>query len=184
MAYTQIFLLIKYAKASLIFFFRKNTCELDIVITRTINILTTNELVKLTMLWTTGPSSRPVVRTSTLLLRLCLIYSLVKVWKSVLRIIVAFSAKNILNNTTPYLTSYSRLLSSRIPRDSLKHFEITVHRNIRAAEVRKTINRTTTFNEWICNLTTKVRDIRIENIVEKRRNCNFSSFPHYFVTCS
>ena len=36
-------------------FFSKNTSELDIVLTRTVNILTTNELVKLTMLWTTGP---------------------------------------------------------------------------------------------------------------------------------
>ena len=30
----------------------KNTCELDIVLTRTFNILTTNELVKLKMRWT------------------------------------------------------------------------------------------------------------------------------------
>ena len=36
-------------------FFSKNTCELDIVLTRTVNILITNELVKLTTLWTTGP---------------------------------------------------------------------------------------------------------------------------------
>ena len=36
-------------------FFSKNTCELDIVLTRTVNILTTNKLVKLTTLWTTGP---------------------------------------------------------------------------------------------------------------------------------
>ena len=36
-------------------FFSKNTCELDIDLTRLVNILTTNELVKLTMLWTTGP---------------------------------------------------------------------------------------------------------------------------------
>ena len=36
-------------------FFSKNTCELYIVLTRTILILTTNELVKLTMLWTIGP---------------------------------------------------------------------------------------------------------------------------------
>ena len=35
-------------------FFSKNTCELDIVLTRAVNILTTNELVKLTALWTTG----------------------------------------------------------------------------------------------------------------------------------
>ena len=35
----------------------KNTCELDIVFTRTVNILTHNKLVKLTALWTTtGPS--------------------------------------------------------------------------------------------------------------------------------
>ena len=39
------------------FFFSKTTCDLDIVLTGTVNILTTNELVKLTMLWTTGPSS-------------------------------------------------------------------------------------------------------------------------------
>ena len=38
-------------------FFSKNTCELDIVLTRTVNILSTNELVKLTTLWTTGPWS-------------------------------------------------------------------------------------------------------------------------------
>ena len=38
----------------LLTFFSKNTCELDILLTRTINILTTNERVKLTMLRTTG----------------------------------------------------------------------------------------------------------------------------------
>ena len=57
MAYTLLFLLKKkmwFAKATHIFF-SKNTCELDILLTRTVNILTTNELVKLTMLWTTGP---------------------------------------------------------------------------------------------------------------------------------
>ena len=31
------------------------TCELDIVLARTVNILTTYELIKLKMLWTTGP---------------------------------------------------------------------------------------------------------------------------------
>ena len=34
----------------LTFFLSKNTSELDIVLTRTVNILTTNKLVKLTML--------------------------------------------------------------------------------------------------------------------------------------
>ena len=60
MAYMLLFLLKKmlvafaFAKATHIFF-SKNTCELDIVLTRKVNILTTNELVKLTMLRTTGP---------------------------------------------------------------------------------------------------------------------------------
>ena len=33
--------------------FQQKYCELDIILTRAVNILTTNELVKLTMLWTT-----------------------------------------------------------------------------------------------------------------------------------
>ena len=37
------------------FFFQQNTCELHIVLTRTVNILAINELVKLIMLWRTGP---------------------------------------------------------------------------------------------------------------------------------
>ena len=45
-----------FTKATHIFF-SKNICEWDIVFNRAVNILTTNELVKLTMLWTTGPSS-------------------------------------------------------------------------------------------------------------------------------
>ena len=60
MAYMLIFLLKKmwvafaFAKATHIFF-SKNTCKLDIVLTRTVNILTTNELVKLTTLEQLGP---------------------------------------------------------------------------------------------------------------------------------
>ena len=61
MAYMLIFLLKKNVKL-LTFFFSKNTCELDIVLTRTVNILTTNELVKLTMLWTTEPWFYKVVK--------------------------------------------------------------------------------------------------------------------------
>ena len=49
MAYTLIFLLKKNCKSST-HFFSKNICEFGIVLTRTVNILTTNELVKLTML--------------------------------------------------------------------------------------------------------------------------------------
>ena len=42
------------AKATHIFF-SNNTCELDIVLTKTLNIFTTNKLSKLTMLSITGP---------------------------------------------------------------------------------------------------------------------------------
>ena len=49
MVYTLICLLKKCAKATYIFF-SKNTCKLDIVLTRTVNILTINELVKLKIL--------------------------------------------------------------------------------------------------------------------------------------
>ena len=66
---------------------------------------------------------------------------------------------------------YSRLSLSRSARDSMEYFEISVPRHIRFAELRKTINRTTTFNKWICNLTPDVKRY-IENIVEKRRNCS------------
>ena len=55
MAYALVFLLKKCEKLlhlqKLLTFFQKNTCELDIVLIRTINILTTNKLVKLTMLF-------------------------------------------------------------------------------------------------------------------------------------
>ena len=55
MAYTLIFFAEKNVRSfSYSHFFSKNTCELDIVFTRTVNILTTNELVKLTVLLTTG----------------------------------------------------------------------------------------------------------------------------------
>ena len=52
----KMWVVFAFAKAThVFFFFSKNTCELDIVLTRTATILTNNELVKLTMLWTTGP---------------------------------------------------------------------------------------------------------------------------------
>ena len=55
-----------------------------------------------------------------------------------------------------YAAIYSRLSLSRIPRDSLKYFEISVPRHIRFAELRKKIIRTTTFDKYMCN---EVRDI-------------------------
>ena len=39
-----------FAQTIHFFFFSKNICKLDIVLTRTVNILTTNKLVKLTKL--------------------------------------------------------------------------------------------------------------------------------------
>ena len=42
--------------------------------------------------------------------------------------------------------NYSRLSLSRTPRDSMKHFEISILRHIRFAELRKTINRTNILN--------------------------------------
>ena len=59
-------------------------------------------------------------------------------------------------------TIYSRLSLSRIQRDSLKHFEISVPQHIRVERVSKIINWTTTFNKWICNLTPEVRNIHIK----------------------
>ena len=63
-AYTLIFWLKNVSSFYSHFFFQqKRTCELDIVLTRTVNILTTNELVKLTMLWTTGTWSFVITET-------------------------------------------------------------------------------------------------------------------------
>ena len=60
MAYMLIFLLKNVSSfcicKSYSHFFSKNTCEFDIVLTRIVNILTTNELIKLTVLSTTGSS--------------------------------------------------------------------------------------------------------------------------------
>ena len=74
---------------------------------------------------------------------------------------------------------YSRLSLSRSPRDSLKYFKISIPRHIRFVKLRKTINQTTTFNKWICNLTSEVKGY-IENIVEKRRNCSLGAIPPLF----
>ena len=73
---------------------------------------------------------------------------------------------------------YSRLSLCRIPKDCLKHFEIFVPRHVRFAELRKTINRTNTFNKWICNVSLEVR--YIENIVENRRNRSLGAISPLF----
>ena len=58
-----------------------------------------------------------------------------------------------------YLDNYSRLSLSRIPRDSLKYFEISVLRHIRFAGLGENLIRLTTFNKYMCNWTLEVRDI-------------------------
>ena len=87
----------------------------------------------------------------------------------------------------PYKPSnYSRLSLSRIPRDSLKYFEISILRHIRFAELREKLIRLTTFNKCMCNWTLEVRDI-LKNIVEKKRNCSLGAispiFHNIFFTC-
>ena len=70
-------------------------------------------------------------------------------------------------------------LLSQIPKDSLKHFEISIPQHIRVERVSKIINWTTTFNKWICNLTPEVRNIYKKN-VEKRRNCSLGAISPLF----
>ena len=75
------------------------------------------------------------------------------------------------------LRTYSRLSLSRIPRYSLKYFDISVPRHIRFAELRKKIIRTTTFNKYSCNWTVEFRDIL--KILWKRG----ALFHIFFFTC-
>ena len=63
-------------------------------------------------------------------------------------------------NGQRHMFIYSRLSLSRIPRDSLKHFEIPRH--IRVERVRKNNRLNNIFNKWICNLTPEVRNIYIK----------------------
>ena len=68
---------------------------------------------------------------------------------------------------------YSRLSLFRSRRDPQKHFEISVLRHIKFAELRKISNEQPNFTneQKSCNLTHLV-GIYVENIVEKGRNCS------------
>ena len=80
------------------------------------------------------------------------------IFKLIIRL--GYSIKMVMSPNGPLLViRYNRLSLSRIPRDSLKHFEISVPRDVRVAEVRKTINWIATFNKWICYLTLEVRNM-------------------------
>ena len=65
----------------------------------------------------------------------------------------------------------------------MKHFEISVLRHIRFAELRKTINPTTTVNRMNLKFDSQVRDILKYCGKEEKLllRSNFSSFPQYFV---
>ena len=82
--------------------------------------------------------------------------------------------------------NYSRLSLSRIPRDSLKCFKISVHRHISFAEFRgkKWIEQqhlTNVYVIWLLKLEIYWKYCGKEEKLLLRSN--FSSFPQYFVTC-
>ena len=82
-------------------------------------------------------------------------------WNLLGKIILSsyFSVTEWKKNAHYFRIVYSRLSLSRIPRDSLKYFEISVVQHIRFAELRKKIIWLTTFNKLIGNWTFEVRDI-------------------------
>ena len=54
---------------------------------------------------------------------------------------------------------YSPLLLSRIPRDFLKYFEISVLRTYQICRIEEKLIQLTTFNKYMYNWTLEVRDI-------------------------
>ena len=66
---------------------------------------------------------------------------------------VNFLTLRLVIQSTPVISNFKGLV---------KHFEISLLRHIWVERVRKTLNRTTTFNKWICNLTPEVRNIYIK----------------------
>ena len=93
-------------------FISKNTCELGIVLTRTANILTTNQLIKLMMLWTTGPralkhqSQQQQITFSNIFFLLLLFFKENKSWYF-MWIICLFSLKNKFRMLSLYLFKMS-----------------------------------------------------------------------------
>ena len=74
------------------------------------------------------------------------------------------------------LDIYSRLSLSRIPKESLKILRDNRTSTYQICIIEEKLIRLTTFNKYMCNWTLEVK-IYIENIVEKWRKSNFSSFP-------
>ena len=54
-----------------------------------------------------------------------------------LSVLVTCDLRVKVSASSPFMSLYSRLTLSQIPRDSLKYFEISVPRHIRFAELRK-----------------------------------------------
>ena len=77
---------------------------------------------------------------------------------------------------------YSRLLLSRIPRDSIKYFEISIPRHIRFAELRKKLfeqpHLTNIYVNWLLKLEIYLKYCGKEEKLLLRSN--FSSFQQYF----
>ena len=73
-------------------------------------------------------------------------------------IFFCFGFRSLMRNLLCFVTVQSALVISN-SKGLFKHFEISVARYIRVAELRKTTDRTKTFNKWICNLPPEVTDI-------------------------
>ena len=83
------------------------------------------------------------------------------------------------------ISNYSRLSLSRSRRDPLKHFKISVLRDIRCAELRKIPNEQPNFHKWTCNLTSLIRNICWKYCGKGGKlllRSNFSPYPQYFIT--
>ena len=81
-----------------------------------------------------------------------------------------------------YKCKYIRLSLSRIPRDSLKHFEISVPRHIRFSELRKLFEQPHLTNLYVIGLLTLQTYRKYCGKEEKLLlRSNFSSFPQYFL---
>ena len=83
-------------------------------------------------------------------------------------------------------TKQNKIQSTLVISNSKGLSEILRDIRISTYQICRILIRLTTFNKYICNWTLEVRDIRIENIVEKRRNCSLvaiSPLFHNIFTC-
>ena len=96
-----------------------------------------------------------------------------------------FASSGFWSKSVLFVIKYSRLSLSRNPRDSVKHFEISILQHIRFAELRKQLIKQPPLAEWIFNLTPKL-EIYWKYCGKEEKlllRSNFSSLPQYFVAC-